>query len=198
MLPTSRCAWFSLLGLLLLMPLAEAQLVDHHPPYQDPHFDLHHTPRYDYGARPMYRDDGAHASCTAGSASCGICNGDGVANVRGSRSPACPPLDTATLQLWVPDHDQVEINGQPTSPQTLGGIHRNSRIFLLDGLEANQLSPCEIVVTRCDEFGVTTSNRYEFCVAAGQRYRVRYPRGFAPCLDPYPAFVDGSVPAVSQ
>ena len=119
MLSKSPRACFSLLCLFLLAPSVEAQFKDHHPPYVDPHFDLHHTPKYDYGARPTYSDYMAHAAASDsyGSTTCGVCNGDGNCNgdtngVRGSRSPKCPPIDNAGLQLFVDDGLEVEINGQ--------------------------------------------------------------------------------------
>ncbi|MFG0263050.1 MAG: hypothetical protein ACF788_11715 [Novipirellula sp. JB048] len=73
---------------------------------------------------------------------------------------------------------QVEINGQPTRQQTLGGIHKNSRIFTLTSLSKKHYSPCKIVVFDYDEMGDPTQYHYNLQVQVGGHYEVAYPQGF--------------------
>lgn len=186
MLTKSPSVCCSLLALLLLASRADSQFHFHHPPYQDQHFDLHQTPLYHYGTGSTYSDYGSSTTSGAnGTATCSSRNGgvDGSDNLAcskatGSRSPKCPPVDNAILKLWVPDEFQVEVNGQKTKPQTLGGIHRNSRIFTLQGLSANRVSACEISVAVHNEFGETIIYSRSIAVQAGEHCEVRYPDGF--------------------
>lgn len=198
---------------------ASAEIFGHHAPYQDRHFELDQTPRYDYGVRPTHGDyygnvvTRSHHGCTAGE--CATCRFDGATHVAtpaglhdrdshgfGSRSPRCPAVDSSILQLYVPDGCQVEVNGYPTKPQTLAGVHRNSRIYRLDGLSQDQFTLCDVVVISCDAYGNQTRSIWQKDVFAGNRYSVRYPQDFqqsvslhhppaimhhAPSLNPMPS-----------
>ena len=163
-----------LLGLLLLAPLAQAQRVDHHPPYVDQHFNLDHSPRYSYGAQLTYSDYYDNVPCSCGT--CGTCAagyGNGT-NGRGQRRRDCPPVTTAKLQLWVPDCCEVFINRQRTKPQTLAGVHKGSRIFELAGLDTEPFIPyCLIQVIYNGEVYSRT-----IPVAVGGDYKVRFHHGF--------------------
>ncbi len=188
----------SLLTLFLLASCADAQFYDHHPPYQDQHFDLHHTPLHNYGARSIYSDDGSGTTPGAnGTETCSACNegadgwgNSGGGNPLGSRSPICPPVDNANLTLYVQDGLEVEINDQRTNQQTLAGVHRNSRIFLLEALDRYEPSPCTIVVYDCDASGNATSYRFDFSVRAGEHYKVRYRKGLFQQTHPRPDISD--------
>ena len=111
------------------------------------------------------------ASCT-GAAACSM----GAAG--GSGSGACRAPKNTILHLWVPDELCVKINGRTTKPQTLAGIHEGSRFFILEGLEANRVSPCEIVVETWDDHGIFKHLRRSLAVQAGGKYEVRFPDGF--------------------
>jgi hypothetical protein len=168
-----------LLSLLLLAPLAQAQHFDHHPPYVDPHFNMDHSPRYHYGAQLTYSDYYDSVSCGCGS--CGACTGNGIDRGDGQGMDSgrqsrrnCPPVTTASLQLWVPECCEVTINGYRTKHQTLAGVHRGSRIFTLAGLDGEPYDHnCKIEVR--DGGAVYTRI---FPVSVGGQYKVRYPYGF--------------------
>ena len=96
----------------------------------------------------------------------------------GSSSGVCRAPKNTILHLWVPDELCVEINGRTTKPQTLAGIHQGSRYFILEGLDANRVSPCEIVVEIWDDHGNSKYLRRSLAVQAGGKYEVRFPDGF--------------------
>lgn len=180
LLPNPTRSFAGVFLVVIAVSPAIAQRVDFHAPYQDPHFDLHHTPMYDYGARTTHSSlgtlDGFVGYVDTDLETSTLCNSD-VADASG-RSPRCPKVNNAILQLYIPDGLQVEINGYPTKQQTLGGIHKNSRIYSLDGLSRNRIDQCDIVVTGCDEQGCATKRFHILKVRAGERYEVRYPRDF--------------------
>ncbi|QEG00350.1 hypothetical protein Mal15_44200 [Stieleria maiorica] len=96
----------------------------------------------------------------------------------GSRSGGCPPIDNALLRLHVRDDVQVEINGYQTKPQTLAGIHRNSRFYSLTGLRPDRILPCDIVVIETDMHGNQRHYHHAFGAQAGQVYDIRFPQDF--------------------
>ena len=117
-----------------------------------------------------------HGGGNAGCLSCmGGMNGD---RAIGRRGPICPEITTARLQVYVPDCYQVEVNGQKTRLQTLGGIHRNSRVFTLDELIFESSSPTDVVVIECDRQGNKKRHTAMVYAQAGETYRVRYPGDF--------------------
>jgi hypothetical protein len=146
-----------------------------HPPYQDRFFSL--------DSRPL---NGTQGGGTQGGAAYSDHFGSGLASAIGAAVPGggcsgngnCPVAQTAFLRLWVPDAANVIINGQTTRPQTLGGVHKYSRVFSLEALERNSVSFCEIVVETCDVHGSSQRMRHVIPVQAGERYEVRYPNGF--------------------
>ncbi len=185
MLTNYRCVLLCSL-FLLLVSSAQGQRFDHHPPYQDPHFAPDQTPRYDYGTQTSFGNYYPNRG-TCGSAACATCNGGGngadsdaiglggadSGGWRGSRNPQCPPVTTATLRLLVPDHCQVYINGHLTKQQTLGGIHKNSRIYSLSDLDTAPFEPCTIEVIYHGDVYERQIN-----VLVGQEYKIRFPDGF--------------------
>jgi len=180
--------WFAfILGLVCIVPKGDAQVfhVPHHQPYQDQHFNLNSTRRTDFGTLP-----GNSAGYVGGSTS----TMDG-AMLRSETMPSggatcsgngnCPSSRNAILRLRIPDGFCVEINGQATRPQSLGGIHQNSRIFSLEELEKDRVSPCDIVVDCPDEFGNAMRMVHTLAVQVGGHYEVRFPYGFEQIDVPY-------------
>ena len=158
-----RLLWlFFSIGLLVNAPLSNAI-----HPYQDRHFPLGST------SASSVSTAGTHSNCFPSGT--GMVAGSGLSSAQGSN---CPPVTNAILQLYVPDCLQVVVNGQPTKPQTLGGIHKNSRILSLEGLSQTKVSPCDIVVylPRVGE----TKYAHSLNVRAGERYEVRFPHNFHP------------------
>ena len=172
--------WFAfILGLVCMVPKGDAQVFHgpHHQPYQDQHFNLNSTRRTDFGTL-----SGNSAGYAGGSTS----TMDG--SVRSETKPSggstcsgngnCPSSRNAILRLRIPDGLGVEINGQTTRAQSLGGIHKNSRIFSLEELVKDRVSPCDIAVDCFDEFGNATRMVHTLAVQAGGHYEVRFPNGF--------------------
>lgn len=135
----------------------------HFHPYVDQHFYPDSTPRTAIVFAPV---------AVSGPENCGNCPPSG------SRSPICPPIDNALLRLHVHDNHRVEINGYATKKQTLGGIHRNSRIYSLTGLTQEHLTPCDIVVIETTCEGIQVRHHLQMAVHAGQQYVARFPQDF--------------------
>jgi len=89
-----------------------------------------------------------------------------------------PPINNATLRLYVPDGYQVLINNQLTKNQSLGGIHRGSRIFSLEGLQWDRVSHCEIVVMAPIAKDKYKEYHRTIAVHAGQHFTVHFHQGF--------------------
>jgi hypothetical protein len=148
------------------------------PPYQDRHFNLDSTPRAN-SSMVANREDGFVTGYTAGSGAGTCSTGTCARSLGGFGSGNCPPVQNAILRLWVPDGATVEINGQITRPQMLGGIHRGSRVYSLEGLEANRVSPCDIIVCCFDEVvGIHQRFHRTVAVQSGGYYELQFPDGF--------------------
>jgi len=147
----------------------------HHAPYQDQHFNLDSTRRSESGYSTS-SESYSNSPLMPGSvylATSVTCGGGEF-----SKNGNCPRSNNATLRLWIADEMTVEINGQTTKQQMLAGIHQGSRIFSLEALEFDKVSPCDIIVVTCDDFGQPVRLRHSFAVQAGKSYVVRFPAGF--------------------
>ncbi len=151
-------------ALTFVLADGSTELCAGHPPYQDRFFTADSKPlRGDLSA-----DYTVAGQVPFASGSQGGCNGQGG---------NCPKPTAARLQLWVPDEAIVSINGQRTKPQSLGGVHKHSRIYNLEGL-ATGAKAAEIMVELCDQHGHAEHMQYILLAEAGQRYEVHYPAGF--------------------
>ncbi len=168
----------SCFALLLVVTLssAEAQWYDHHPPYQDPVFNLDGSRR-----TAVYE---AHYSATCGSCGTGQCGcgvsdasfdgNEGVAGANGSSSRlqprTCPQTTTARLQVWVDDSAEVMVNKQKTRRQVLGGVHAGSRVYTLTGLKVDEGSLTEVTASLPGKTPVTKTA----WVQAGDKKAIRF------------------------
>jgi hypothetical protein len=184
MLPQSpRFSFALVIGLVLTLPGISTSVLGDHP-YYDRHFNLDSTPRSG-SSMVANRADGFVSGYTAGSGTGTCASGTCARSLGGSGGGNCPPVQNAILRLWVPDGATVEINGHTTRPQTLGGIHQGSRVYSLDGLETNRVSPCDIIVCCFDEMGIHQRFHRSLAVQASGYYQLRFPDGFEQIwLDP--------------
>ncbi|MEO9595110.1 hypothetical protein [Rhodopirellula bahusiensis] len=145
-----------------LVSSVQAQVLSHSP-YVDPHFNLDSTPRYGYTETASTGGDTRNAGCTS---------------AEGSHGKNCPRIQNAILQLHLPDGLQVEVNGHATRPQTLAGIHANTRRYSLEGLFTDRVRPTDIVVIEPGDYGVETRYHHSFAAHADETYHVYFPGDF--------------------
>lgn len=175
------CAF--LIVVALLEPSVQAGLLWGHP-YQDRHFNLNSTPR-------SGNSNLGYASSSNGSGNGFTSNMEMPMSAdmgrpglqSGSGNGAHRPTLNAILRVWVPDGLSVEINGYATRLQSLAGINSNSRIFSLEGLDTDRVSPCDIVVQCTDQLGNSIQYRRALSVLGGGNYEVRFPRDFEPIVE---------------
>lgn len=168
---------------VLCGPSVQAGLFHGHP-YQDRHFNLNSTPRTsDSGYSGALVDSGSSFSPNYGNQ---VRSGSTSESIGGVSKPTL----NAILRVWVPDELPVEVNGYPTRPQSLAGIHSNSRVFSLEGLDVDRVSPCDIVIKCIDQLGNTTEYRRALSVIGGGNYEVRFPRDFEPVDEDFSEFED--------
>ncbi len=151
-------------------------------PYQDRYFNYNSTPRYGSSGYSGAQNGPAHGyssnmemNAPSETMHSGLSSGAMVGSHR--------PSMNAILRVWVPDGLTVEVNGYPTRPQSLAGIHGNSRVFSLEGLDMDRVSPCDIVVKCFDQLGNTLQYRRALSVSGGGNYEVRFPRDFEPMVE---------------